>query len=204
MHLKSGTIYTIDQPMYKKTVIIIDLDHTLVHSVHDYDYQDADYPDPDFHLCQNDYKCFERPHINQLLDYCFKESDHQIIWSAGTKDYVEEIITKMKNNKQFTMVLSRDYCSNKRIKDFSKIKRLLSDHAINTDNSLFIWLDDLPDRIANFNKPNNQIIAVQPYFKRKRDNDDSLDEELSHCVKKVKVSIDYLSTVWHDDLPGVL
>lgn len=82
----------------KKLHVILDLDETLVSSQRMDELDAADMASMKAKLKWHDidgyYIAFERPHLQEFLDELFKTYKVSV-WSAGSKDYVLEIIEKV-------------------------------------------------------------------------------------------------------------
>ena len=81
--------------MVKKINVILDLDQTLICSEELKDFK----PDPnkmklfDYKKMDNTYITFARPHLQEFLDYLFKNFNVSI-WTAASKSYALFIINK--------------------------------------------------------------------------------------------------------------
>ena len=150
-----------------KCTIILDLDETLINSLEKEEYEKMK---DDFksgklksHNMEDYYKVFERPYLQEFLDYVFKHFN-VIIWTAASKDYaifiIENIILAGKNRKLKYQFFKYHCDTSKKYQTGSKnIKLLSEDYKIpyvakhNT-----IILDDY-DEVYN-TQPGNCVIAL--------------------------------------------
>lgn len=96
------------------TTLIIDLDETLLHSYENPQFLEdlKIYEEPivfkkfhqsvktfSMHLEKNEMNIVIwgvfRPYLKEFLDFVYKNFDHVVFWSAGTSQYVQEIIDQM-------------------------------------------------------------------------------------------------------------
>lgn len=135
---------------FRKDTIILDLDHTLLHAV-----------DPcDLPRDMKDYASFRipgsfvflRPHLFAFLEYCFGKYKKVILWSMGSRSYVESVLTELaKMEIFFHEVWTRD--------EFPLGKDV---SAISVNRNRTLFLDDITDRIQNLHSEN--IIEARPYY----------------------------------------
>jgi len=149
-------------------VVILDLDKTLVHSIHipDDDSFDKDewYGDNGT-LIRHGYITFKRPSADVFIRWCFRKFSKIIVWSAGSRDYVCEILSKLFSEFTFDLILTREHCLQSVLKDFSNptIKTLFKTYDINIKrrgcNMYFI--DDKVHQI--FNHYNVELLKIKPF-----------------------------------------
>lgn len=153
-------------------VIILDLDHTLVHSVK---ILDDDNFDKDESCGSNGvqlntgYVCFKRPNVDVFLRWCFRKFDRVLIWSAGTNNYVNEIIDVMFGEFSFDLVLGRNECDYGYYKDFtSKIVRdKFRKKSIHIKRSDVYFVDDKMHRVQN--SKGVTLMAIEPFETKWKD-----------------------------------
>lgn len=107
----------------------------------------------------------KRPHLNRLLDYCFKNFDYVCVWSAAHRKYVIEVV-----NQIFAgigtphLIFTRDNIETFSNGDYHKPLQSMLDHKVlkgNVSMSDVVFLDD---RRRNFlTCPENGITI--PAFK---------------------------------------
>lgn len=137
----------------RKDTIILDLDNTLIHAV-----------DPtELHVETSDiismgvqvgaYLVFIRPHCIPFLEHCFRTYKKVILWSMGTRAYVEDILNliKVNHNIEFHEVYTRD--------EFPKSKNVA---LLDVSQHRTLFLDDIPSRIINLADQN--VIEAIPFY----------------------------------------
>ena len=142
-------------------VLILDLDHTLIHSV---DPKEDIFDKPAFalHLSEKSiYNIYKRPFLEEFLNFCFEKFDRIIIWSAGTLDYVEGILTHcrlpvLEQEKLFRLITRDTY--NKHSKDLSHILT----HPELKDSWIF-FVDDKLDRVKGVTEK-CQLVKAEPFY----------------------------------------
>lgn len=93
--------------MNKRLNIFLDLDETCIHSeglaefVQDDDNQDLmdEYDQKQMHIMGGLFIIFERPHLQEFLDYVFKNFNVSV-WTAASKNYATFIIDRSIMNKK--------------------------------------------------------------------------------------------------------
>ncbi|MEX0595181.1 MAG: NIF family HAD-type phosphatase, partial [Candidatus Paceibacterota bacterium] len=81
----------------RKDTIILDLDNTLIHAVRDTKLH-VETPIDILNLGNQveHYLVFFRPGCELFLQHCFNKYKKVILWSMGTRDYVENILALIK------------------------------------------------------------------------------------------------------------
>ena len=163
MKLQSGKTCIIETNLYDKKIIILDLDHTLIHAKR----INIDTVLGDFNICNNTHTVYKRPHVDDFITWCFNNFDGVIVWSAGSRDYVEDIVRKLFKYAKPNIILARENCStHKYYKDVLTLKNIrFKDWNINLNNSKIFFVDDIPQRIKNLNQ--KCIIPIKPYCTRR-------------------------------------
>jgi TFIIF-interacting CTD phosphatase-like protein len=159
--------------------IILDLDNTLIYSEPYNQFKknfvklSSKIMDFDFRNMDKDYIVFERPGLQDFLDFLF-ENCNVTVWSAGSKPYVLNIIHKniLTNNKrQLDWIFFSEHCdmsfnkSNKH-KDLNLLYEnpLLKNY---TDKNTFI-IDDHP-KVLESNGEN--CIHIEPFNINNKDSE---------------------------------
>lgn len=105
-----------------------------------------------------------RPHLFTFIDWCFRNAESVSVWSAGTKDYVDEIVNCIfttKQQKELKFVWSRKHtCEFNQFhyKPLMKVYNKFSD--MNSSNT--VLLDDKAAIHGRMNSATN-IIPIQPF-----------------------------------------
>jgi len=138
------------------------------------------------------YDIFERPHLQEFLDYLF-EHFNVGIWTASSKDYaifvVKNFITQPENkvylNRKIQLFLCSHHCnvSKKHFKGVSKDLKLISDRWNLKDLKDVMLIDDLENLAEH--QPNN-VIVVKPFFYDKEDSYN--DKELLKIKDSLKLT----------------
>lgn len=113
---------------------------------------------------------FSRPYCQSFLRFCFKYFDKVIVWSAGSKEYVETVVNKLFYGiGQPYRVYDRSFCettANGYTKPLSKIIRDIP--SVTLQNTIIV-----DDKVSNFSKnPENGILI--PAYSSINNNDDAL------------------------------
>jgi hypothetical protein len=126
------------------------------------------------------YDIFERPHLQEFLDYVFKKFNVGV-WTASSKDYAIFVIknfiiqpqTKMEFNRELKLFLCSHHCnvSKKHFKGTTKDLKLISDRWNLKNFNELLLIDDL-EQLAE-NQPNN-VILIKPFY---YDKDESYDDK---------------------------
>lgn len=111
------------------------------------------------------YMVILRPHIFTFIDWCFRNAESVSVWSAGTKEYVDEIVEcifTMKQKKDLKFVWSRKHtCEFNKVhyKPLTKVYNKFAD--MNMSNTLLI--DDKASLHSKMNSAMN-IIPIAPFM----------------------------------------
>jgi TFIIF-interacting CTD phosphatase-like protein len=180
-----------------RTQLLLDLDNTLICSeiVQDFPFNDDDMKrhalKHTFHNLDGEYILFERPGLQEFLDYACENFDVSI-WTAACKDYALFIIKNCiltKPNRRIHYFFFRTHCSLskalyneslsdnieavkciKMLEDVFKIPQFM-------DNKVLI-LDDLED--VYYTQP-DKCIGIKPFEITEKDD----DNELMGVVKSI-------------------
>lgn len=106
-----------------------------------------------------------RPHVKEFLIFCFSYFECVVVWSAGVKRYVDEVVEKLFSDIQYPdLVLSRNET---RLHSSGNIEKPLEvlynndrlGHKMSPENT-FILDDRL--HVAEYSNPDN-IVIIPPY-----------------------------------------
>lgn len=154
-------------------VIILDVDHTLVHSVK----KNKDVNHKQLYIETKDYNVYLRPHIYDFLRYCFKVTPFVILWSAGTETYIDEITKYFSDDFYFYKVITRTTYNTVE----KNVDLILTDHLIK--ESMIIFIDDYPDRIK-YEISDPIIFQIKKYTYKDDD-----DKELKKMKDDIEVIV---------------
>ena len=156
--------------MTKIMNIVLDLDQTLISAEATEEYDHKKNKDKaklfDFHNMDNYYIVFERPGLQNFLDYLF-ENFNVSVWTAASKNYamfiIDKVLLKDKPNRKLNWVFFSEHCdmSKKNTKNSKNLKILWKEFKIdnmNKDNTII--LDDYDEVYET--QPNN-CIFVPPF-----------------------------------------
>ena len=126
------------------------------------------------------YDIFERPHLQEFLDYIFKKFNVGV-WTASSKDYaifvIKNFITqpngKNEPSREIQLFLCSHHCnvSKKHYKGITKDLKLISDRWNLKNLNELLLIDDL-EQLAE-NQPNN-VISIKPFY---YDKDESYNDK---------------------------
>jgi TFIIF-interacting CTD phosphatase-like protein len=145
----------------KKYNIILDLDNTLLSAIplEDFDWDKKTKQKAlefNIHHMEEYYIIFERPGLQEFLDFLFKNFNVSI-WSAASKDYVlyiiEHIILKGISSRKLDYIFFSYHCnwSKKECKELKCLDMLYSTFKLNEKFKKYntILIDDLPQNCKN-------------------------------------------------------
>lgn len=177
-----------------KLNVILDLDETLVsaYPVEEFPFNDAQVRDKiinyTFHNMESYYIIFERPKLQEFLDYLFKNFNVSV-WSAGSKDYVSFIVHNviLKKGRKLDYLFWSHHCkeSTKKFKSKKNLKLLWDIYKLpeyTKKNTLLI--DDMEDTYKVQKK--NCIRALE--FDVLETKKDSHLEDVKKVLRKYKKS----------------
>jgi hypothetical protein len=177
-------------PFFIPQNLVLDIDHTLLcTSVNLEEFQNVDIYSPEYLSVRSriysgqinyegnnfSYWGILRPHLTEFLQYCFKRFQLVIIWSAGEKRYVHEMVKILfRDLPQPHLILTREDClwTEKNV-SAKPLFRLTQEYKmINENNTLFI--DDLENNFS-FNRSNGIVIpAYHPLLSSLKDDQDNI------------------------------
>jgi len=193
-----------------KPNIFLDIDQTLIAAVRldNLDEDDEEDDDEDFYdfkkyknkavefsfeNMDDYYIIFERPHLQEFLDYLF-ENFNVSIWTAASKDYalfiIEHIIKAGKNERRLDYTFFSHHCSlssklKNGTKDLSMLWDVYKDSKYNRFNTFI--LDDYDE--VKKTQPNN-CIEIRPFFFTKKGSEkDRVLLDLIDDFKEIKKNI---------------
>ena len=173
-----------------KINILLDIDNTLLNSQEsssfnlEYEKKKKKYNRLRKHVIEGYYEVFERPYLEEFLNFIFKNFN-VFIWTAASEEYADFVVKNIIKNNKIKGVLHSDHCdksakysSTKSIKDLSLLwdgrnKLRLRDDIIKLfkkDNTIII--DDYKEEVYIKNKDNCILAPVFDY-----ENDDCYKDE---------------------------
>ena len=141
---------------------------------------------------ENYYDIYERPHLQEFLDYLFKNFNVSV-WTAASKDYAMFIVNKIivpanKPGRKLQHVFFSYHCDlSKKKSGSSKLLKNLSDHFIlkqySTNNTIII--DDYYEDVYKCQESN--CIIAQPFeFTKKDSENDTFLKDLIPKLERLK------------------
>lgn len=130
----------------KRLTLILDLDETLIRAE---PINEKSSKKHDFYICNKSIGINIRPNLFKFLDFC-KDNFSLILFSAGHKEYVQNIVSKLGVEKYFDMILTRKHCLNVDgiyIKDLSIIPQFDQEHTLILDNNILSFALNLDNGI---------------------------------------------------------
>jgi len=171
----------------KKINVFLDLDNTVIYSIVKDKFNENSYlKNFNYHVMDDDYIVFERPGLQQFLDWLFNNFNVSV-WSAASPNYVDFIVRNVieKNDRVVEYVLNSDNCEfsqdifgNKHIKNLNLLWDIYDVENYGPYNTLII--DDL-SLVSNIN-PNNSI-KIKSFNTNRKDNLN--DDELKNIKNKL-------------------
>lgn len=186
-----------------KPSILLDLDQTLISAEADEEYDFRKYRNKarlfNFEDMDGYYIIFERPYLQEFLDYLF-ENFNVSIWTAASKDYALFIIDKFIINRNYPdrkldFIFFSYHCDiSKRHKNGSKDLSMIWDvyKMEGYDRNKIFILDDF-DEVYN-TQPNRCIIAEPFEFQEEGSENDRFLKDLIPKLEKVKKRVEKGST----------
>ena len=195
-----------------KPNIFLDLDQTLINSVllekdsnsddEYFDFRKYKEKAKLFHFenMDNYYIIFQRPHLQNFLEYIF-ENFNVSIWTAADKEYatfiIENIIIGNNPNRKLDYTFFKYHCylSEKLkngTKDLSMFWDIYKDKRYNSYNTFI--LDDY-DEVYD-TQPKNCIPAEEFFFTKKGSENDIFLYDLIPKLKIIKKNIAYVITIF--------
>jgi len=173
-----------------KLKLLLDLDNTLISSiaVDEIEWTKENKNKSlkfNFHDMEDYYVVYERPGLQDFLDFVFENFDVSI-WSAATKNYVLFVIKNIiltKSNRNLEYVFFSYHCdwSKKMFRGVKNLKLLYKLKVKGFNSSNTIILDDL-DKVQKHNPYNCIPIKDFEYMDENSEN----DNELSIIKKKLE------------------
>lgn len=182
-----------------KPHIFLDLDQTLISAepAEEYDFKKNEGKAKKFksHDMDKMYIVFERPGLQEFLDYLFKNFDVSI-WTAATKDYALFIIDKIisppskRNTRKINFIFFSYHCgySSKNVDNIKKLSLLWELYGFNQfqkDNTFI--LDDNTDVCKG---QEDNCILVKPFeFNQENSENDKYLKELIPVLENIKKNV---------------
>lgn len=107
--------YNENENMLLKPILVVDLDETLIHSETPIDSKKH----YDFKIMRFKIGVFMRTSLFTFLERA-KKDFNLVLFSAGHKDYISEVVKRLEISSYFLFVLDKDYCINIKDKFFIK------------------------------------------------------------------------------------
>ena len=180
-----------------KKKFILDLDESIIsaEATEEYDFEKNKIKASKFRFepMEGYYIIFERPHLQEFLDFLFENFDVSV-WTAATKDYALFIINKIiliKPNRKLDYIFFSYHCNiSKKIKKGSKDLSMLWDiYKINNYSEKNTLILDDYDEVYNTQK-DNCIIAEQFKFINENSEKDVFLKKLKRKLKKYLLTDD--------------
>lgn len=177
--------------MNKKINILLDLDNTLISSLAKHEEKKIHKPRMKQFRWENMegiYKVFERPGLQNFLDYLF-DNFNVSVWTAASKLYALFIIDKFiltNSNRKLDYIFFSHHCKrSKKIKATQKSLQILQDEFnLPFDiNSTYI-IDDHPEV---YKAQPEQCIKIKPFefTDRQSFNDDELEKNIKPRLQQI-------------------
>lgn len=182
-----------------KSNLILDLDQTLIsaEASEELDFEKYKEKNKLFRFDDMDgyYMIYNRPHLQDFLDYIFKNFN-VTIWTAASKDYalfiIEKIIINKKLDRKIDFILFSYHCDiSKKKKKYTKDLGTLWDiHKLTGYSSKNTVIID--DYKADVHKcqPNNCIIAPPFEFTKENSENDTFLKDIIPQLEKMKDRIE--------------
>lgn len=176
----------------KKYNIILDLDNTLINAEPSSEFPFSEMQEKAtkfaFYNMEDYYIVFERPYLQEFLDYLFKY--HNVsVWSAGSHSYVSFIVENIilpqdKPERKVEYIFFSHHCDiskrkKKCLKDISMLYKTFKLPGFEGDNTLLI--DDL-EETYEFQK--DKVILIKPFNILDKGSED--DTELISIQKYIE------------------
>lgn len=173
--------------------IILDLDQTIISGepIDEFEVKNEGRKKKfTFHTMDNDYFIFERPNLQEFLDYIF-DNFKVSVWTAASKDYalfiIDNVILK-KRNRKLEWIFYAYHCKiSEDLTGSSKNLTILCNKFDIDDFRGDIFIFDDNDEVYNC-QPDRCLIAKPFYFTEKgSENDDYLTQVIRLLRKGEKV-----------------
>ena len=181
-----------------KNNIIFDLDQTLISAEASEDLDFDKYKEKSKLFRSDDmdgyYMVYSRPHLQEFLDYAFKNFN-VTIWTAASKDYalfiIEKIILNNQPERKLDFIFFGYHCDwSKKVKKYSKELCMLWDiHKLpGYSNKNTVIIDDYKADVHKC-QPNLCIIAPAFEFTKKDSEYDTFLKDIIPQLEKMKERI---------------
>lgn len=178
--------------------LILDLDQTIISAEASEEFDFKKYTDKSKLFRYDDmdgyYIIYSRPHLQEFLDYAFKNFN-VTIWTAASKDYalfiIEKIVINNKPDRKLDFIFFSYHCDlSKKKKKYSKELCMLWDiHKLpgySEKNTVII--DDYKSDVHKC-QPNNCIIAPPFEFTKEGSENDTFLKDIIPQLDKMKARI---------------
>lgn len=179
--------------------LLLDLDNTIISGepLEEYDFEKNKEKAKLFRSDNMDgyYMIFSRPHLQEFLDYAFKNYNVSV-WTAASKDYalfiIENIILNNKPDRKLDYILFSYHCDwSKKCKKSSKDLSMLWDvhnlSGYNKNNTII--LDDYVEDVHK-TQPENCIIAAPFNFTDEGSEDDTFLKDVITPMEEMRKKIE--------------
>jgi TFIIF-interacting CTD phosphatase-like protein len=175
-----------------KKNILLDLDQTLISAEADEEFDFKKFKEKTklfkFKDMDGLYLVFERPYLQEFLDYLFKNFNVSI-WTAASKDYalfiIEKILLQKKPDRKLDYIFFSYHCdlSDDKKRCTKDLDMLWDEYKLSNynKNNTFI-LDDL-DEVHDVQKNNCIVAPAFEFQKNGSENDTFLKDLLPHLDK---------------------
>jgi TFIIF-interacting CTD phosphatase-like protein len=163
--------------------VLLDLDETLISAIPLDEFDPSEYQDRmkkfKHHNMDNVYLVFERPHVQEFLDYLFKHYNVSV-WTAATKSYALFIIDNVvlqKPGRKLDFIMYSDHCeiSEYKSKCSKQLNELFHLNGYNYSNTVIV------DDNENVNRQKNHTIQIKPFEVMNAGSED--DDALMHVLE---------------------
>ena len=162
--------------------VVLDIDHTLILSMLKYEINSGMLQGKNYHNVFH-FITVERPYLQHFLDELFSKYDVSI-WTMGTKDYADELLSKILKGRQPKYVFHRTQCEiSQRLYNSPKDLRLLW-NEFNLGSEFKPESTVLVDDLAENCKQPNKCILVKQFFPCEKHPD--CDKTLLEVLEKLK------------------
>lgn len=151
--------------------IILDLDETLISAIETEEFKTQPHLNAKlkhkgrhftYHLLDHDYVIFERPGVQDFLDFIFKHFN-VAVWTAASKDYaifvIDKVVLRNKPERTLDFICYSDHCDESKAKTgcLKQLNKLFHLPQYNPSNTVII------DDNSNVNRQKNHSIKIKAF-----------------------------------------
>jgi FMN phosphatase YigB (HAD superfamily) len=185
--------------MPKHQTVLLDLDNTLIsaEAMEEFPFKKKGIQEKAIQFAIHDmdgyYIVFERPHVQEFLDWLFSEYNVGV-WTAASKDYalfiIEKIVLADRPERKLDFIFFSYHCdvSKKHYSTSKKLQLLFDQFKLYKPNSTII-IDDLPEV---FKCQPKQAIPIYPFEILKENSEN--DNELIQLKEKIPLKFSELES----------